>query len=153
MIVLTKNDILLQNTHFLEKGGNRMNVINAFQALEQSLKLAHYRQQAISQNIANADTPFYKAVDVSFQSVLENAGQVLEGKRTDPRHFRIGQAVQPSPYKVVTRGNTTENNNENNVDIDQEMVNLAQNTVYYQTLAQLAGFELNQLRQAIRGGR
>lgn len=129
-------------------------MINAFQAIEQSLRLATYRQQAISQNIANADTPHYKSIDVSFESQLQNAIQTpLKGKITDSRHFTIGQApglVQPHFF---VRSEAKETNNENDVDLDQEMTALAKNTVYYQTIAQLAQQKFGALREVIQGGR
>ncbi|MDP4105865.1 MAG: flagellar basal body rod protein FlgB, partial [Bacillota bacterium] len=60
---------------------------NTFTSLEQALNYSSLKQKVISQNIANADTPNYKAQDVSFKAILQNEmGQNFTTYRTDARH-------------------------------------------------------------------
>ena len=66
-----------------------------------NLPLRSRRQAAIAANVANADTPGYRAVDVSFAALLERAGASLPLTATDARHL---QAAPPagSDWLVLT---------------------------------------------------
>jgi len=57
--------------------------------LERSLSASTLRQQVISNNIANVDTPQFKRSDVKFEEMLHSEldGLSVEGYRSDPRHF------------------------------------------------------------------
>ncbi|WP_218240440.1 hypothetical protein, partial [Pseudomonas sp. 2822-17] len=71
-----------------------------------------------------------------FAHELENAAnsQRLKAFQTDPRHLQFGGRNNLEDARVVERGNTQMNHNGNNVDIDVEMAELAQNQIYYNTL-------------------
>lgn len=96
------------------------------------------RNRVIANNIANVDTPYYKAQSVEFaeqlKRKLESAANVsgqLTLKRTDVRHLPIPSVSDQIPFKVVEDQNTVMNNNQNNVDIDKEMSGLAENQLLY----------------------
>ncbi len=55
-----------------------------FNILHKIVQAASARQKVISSNIANADTPGYKAKDVKFGSFVEKAGRMMA---TDPKHI------------------------------------------------------------------
>ncbi|MDE1548288.1 flagellar basal body rod protein FlgB [Jeotgalibaca caeni] len=101
--------------------------------LKQSLNAASFRQEAISSNLTNANTPGYKASQVQFESLL---GDALEGtalRKTHPNHFGVGPDMNVEPV-LQKQTNTSVKENGNNVDVDMEMVNLAQNQLHYQAL-------------------
>ncbi|WP_456275504.1 flagellar basal body rod protein FlgB [Bacillus sp. AK128] len=120
--------------------------------LESSLKYSTLKQSAIAQNIANVDTPNYKAKEVlkpSFQTELKTA---MQAKRTDVRHFHFSNTNQSSGI-VVTRPNSQYNHNGNSVDIDKEMSELAENQIYYNALIERINGKFNSLRTVISGGK
>ena len=62
--------------------------------LERALNASSARQRAIADNIANIDTPGYKAKDVNFHKMLEDSSsRIIIGKRTDQRHIAIDEGV------------------------------------------------------------
>lgn len=123
-----------------------------FFRLENALDYATKRNEVITNNIANSDTPFYKTKDVLFKTHLEMAmNKQLDNKRTHPKHFRFSNINEP--FQTVTNSNTTFNHNGNNVDMDKEMSKLAQNQIYYRSVVDQVNNKFNRLQTVIRGGR
>jgi len=98
------------------------------------------RQQAIAGNIANIDTPGYQRKDVNFESNLR--ASIGVGPRlatTDPRHIAIAPAGG-GLLAGAAGGNpvqsTTGRNDDNNVDIDYEMTQLADTQLRYELMTQ-----------------
>ncbi|QOY34463.1 flagellar basal body rod protein FlgB [Anaerobacillus isosaccharinicus] len=125
------------------------------QLLEQSLNAASLRQKTISQNIANVDTPNYKAKKTIFKHQLDKAleGQRLSAYRTDDRHIPFGGKVSTSPAVVVSRKDTMFNHNGNNVDIEHEMSEMAKNQIYYNAMIERLNGRFNSLKTVIGGGK
>jgi flagellar basal-body rod protein FlgB len=122
--------------------------------LQSALNAASLRQQVISNNIANAETPGYKGKKVVFEDVLKQhlSNQTnFIGNRTDSRHFVIGQPSEAPVAKIVENSNTTMQNNGNNVDVDEEMTNMGKNAIWYNTLVEQVNSEFQQLSIAIKG--
>ncbi|MGJ9381403.1 flagellar basal body rod protein FlgB [Salipaludibacillus neizhouensis] len=134
-----------------------MNAINnpTTQLLETALSSSMTRQNTISQNIANVDTPNYKAKKTVFSHQLNEAmsNQQLSAHRTDERHNHFGGTVNNDAAKVVERTNTTYNHNGNNVDIDQEMSELAKNQIYYNVLVDRMNGRFSSIQTVIGHGR
>ncbi|MGQ9629600.1 MAG: flagellar basal body rod protein FlgB [bacterium] len=94
------------------------------------------RQEVISNNIANVDTPNYKKSYVSFEEelrwALKRPKQVLSARKTDPRHIDFGPPipeaddVQPQIHR---QDDTTYRTDGNNIDIDVEANEMAENTI------------------------
>lgn len=130
----------------------------AAQALSMALDGLSLRQQAIAHNVANADTPGYKAVDVSFEAQLQ---RVLDGQnedrprvtRTNVHHLAAPQNVSSPEAQTVRRFDTSLRNDGNNVDIDLEMVQLAETTLRYNALTLLASKKLGLIKNVISGSR
>lgn len=118
-------------------------------SLERSLDYSMAKNRAIAHNIANVDTPRYKAKDVVFKNILQE--KTIQAKRTHPRHLTF-EGDQPSNYRVITKSHTMYNHNRNNVDIDREMAELAKNQIYYQAIVDRLNGEFNNLQTVIRGG-
>ena len=134
-----------------------MLITPTFSALEKALDAASMRQKAINNNIANVNTPYYKAQSVTFESELQKALQQsptsFTAYRTDQRHLSFGMPdfnmVQPR-LKVDSSVGPMQNSS-NNVDLDYEMTSLARNQLWYNALAQQAGGNFAKLRMVIGG--
>lgn len=126
---------------------------STFKALERGLDGSQLRQKAISQNIANVDTPYYKAKNVTFKQTLSEAMNqpTLQANRTNDKHVEFSKSTN-SPL-VQTNRNTMYNHNQNNVDIDFEMAELAKNQIYYNALIDRMNGRFTSLQTVIRGGR
>lgn len=122
--------------------------------LNSALDASSLRQQVISNNIANSETPGYKAKQVVFEDIIKQhiSNQTnFIGNRTNPSHFEIGQSVGiPSPM-TVENTETVMQNNGNNVDVDEEMTRMGKNSLWYYTLTQQLNSEFQHLSIAIKG--
>lgn len=124
------------------------------EALKKQLDASALAQRVIAHNVANANTPGYKKFTVSFTAELRRAlGEEgsLRLVTSNPRH--IGAPVDLARLKpmVVREEGTTMSSSGNNVDIDQEMVNLAANVLVYQATARALGDRLALMHYVIRG--
>lgn len=116
------------------------------------------RQRAIAHNIANVDTPNYKAQHVTFEAELQTAlksnnAAGLSMQTTNPDHIDLDGNNSKSVSLTLEHQNNQLRNDGNNVDIDLEMTTLAETTLRYQALTQLAGMKLSLLKSIIREGR
>lgn len=132
-------------------------MFNHINLIGKSLDASWTRQEVISHNIANAETPNYKSQHVEFETMFRQAledNNGFETKTTRPGHMKAVTAdplaVQP---EVVSETYHTMRMDGNNVDIDQEMTELAQNTILYNELVNKANMEFTRLRIAITGSR
>lgn len=124
-------------------------------ALEKGLDACSLRNQVISNNIANADTPGFKASCVKFEEYVKQAledsdGVALNGTDGGTSAASALDDVEP---QVVTNTDTTMRMDGNNVDIEYEMNELAKNSIEYYSLLQKANSEFSQLRTAITEGK
>ena len=119
--------------------------------LKKYLDVSSLRHKLISGNIANVSTPAYRSKDLDFHGELRKAiddkGHI-SGKRTHPSHLPLGQSRQDEPEIIVDKSRA--GNGINNVDIDKEMGNLAQNQIYYSIGARLLAQKFDGLKRAIR---
>lgn len=131
----------------------------SFQLVQNALAAANLRQQVYANNIANADTPGFKRSDVQFENLLaeamNNSGPQALGQNQIPiggsGSLNLAGALGVQP-KVVTDTTSAVDSNGNNVNIDDEMVSLAENQLRYNTLAQDLTLRLGMLKTAINGG-
>jgi flagellar basal-body rod protein FlgB len=124
---------------------------STIQSLENGLNYSSAKQKVISQNIANVDTPNYKAKSISFKSQLNDSVANLDAKITNARHIQFsgrgtnGITVNNKPFQY--------NHNGNGVDIDKEMSDLAANQIYFNALTDRLNGKFNSLQSVIRGGK
>jgi flagellar basal-body rod protein FlgB len=115
--------------------------------IERGLDAAWLRNDVISQNIANVDTPGYKRKVVRFEEFLNNemkTGQISQGKtRFSSNGIQITEDPAQSSYR----------SDGNNVDIEHEMALMAANSIRYNTLIQKMNGDFQKLKTVIRGGR
>jgi flagellar basal-body rod protein FlgB len=136
----------------LKRGFSLKLFSHTFNILEQGLEYSSLKQKVISHNIANVDTPNYKAKEVHFKAELNRAIRSLEAHRTHPKHFEFKNVLH-SNFSVTTRNDVIYNHNGNNVDIDKEMSDLAANQIYYNALVERLNGKFNSLKNVIRGGK
>lgn len=127
---------------------NRLDDMLNFHA--QALRIRDQRQQVLASNIANADTPHYKARDLDFNAALQQAlggsapaGAGVRLATTAPGHQagRSGLAAEAGlPYRTPAQGSV----DGNTVDIDAERAAFADNAIHYE-------FNLTRLSQQIKG--
>lgn len=105
------------------------------QLLEAAMRGSWQRQTALTNNIANADTPGYRPQEVSFESALQSA---------------VASGEEPSEVQFQTVTLPTETGpNGAGVSIDQESAKLAENGLDYQALTEVAGARDSILRVAM----
>ena len=128
--------------------------MNNISLLHQALNASSLRQQVISNNISNAETPGYKAKQVVFEDILKkhltNQSKFI-GNRTDSKHIVIGDSADIPAPMLVENTNSVMQNNKNNVDIDEEMTRMGKNSLWYYTLTEQVNNEFQQLSIAIKG--
>ncbi|MED5048443.1 flagellar basal body rod protein FlgB [Bacillus siamensis] len=121
------------------------------QNLENALGRANIRQKVLTNNIANIDTPNYKAKKVSFRNLLDQETSNLEAVKTDYRHVDFTDSGDD--YSIVSSSDTSYQQNGNNVDIDKEMTDLAENQINYQALVERMSGKFNSLKTVLTGGK
>jgi flagellar basal-body rod protein FlgB len=126
--------------------------INFDQALglhPQALAMREKRIELLAANLANADTPGYKARDLDFKSILrQNLPETVSMERTQAGHFAPQQllesrALYRNPNQVSLDGNTVEAN--------VEQAKYAENAVQYQASLQFVSNKFSGLMMALRG--
>lgn len=115
------------------------------QVIEFALNGLALRQQVIGNNIANIDTPGFKAGVVLFEDQLRRA--LAEGDHK--------AGLDPSTWKpaVIRQEDTSLRTDGNNVDLEREMAMLADTELRYTALARLATARLSLLRAIVTEGR
>lgn len=121
--------------------------VSPISAIESAMNRSVAENNAIAQNVANVDTPNYKAKKVTFDRVL---GGELEAYRTSPLHIPFSGS-DSSGYRTETDTYGTIQNNGNNVDIDHEMSELATNQLLYQALSQSATDQFQKFNTVLGG--
>lgn len=112
----------------------------------------------IASNIANRETPGYRAQDLVFEKELEAAYHSDRPgplKTSDPRHF---DGIKKEPLELVKGTQINSFNPDprmdgNTVNLDKEMAKLAENQLMYQAAVRAVSWKLQSLKSAITGGR
>ncbi len=119
-----------------------------------ALRLRAYRSNILASNIANADTPGYKARDIDFKSILSrqvtpSGVEPISMRNTHAGHIQIGQPMAGAdlqyrnPLQASMDGNT--------VDSHIEYTRFAENTLRYQASLHFLGSRFKSLLSAIKG--
>ena len=109
------------------------------------------RHEVTAQNIANVETAGYRARRLKFEELLAGAGPSVEGYRTDPDHFAIGRRDPRDVRPEAADRGTGYDNGINDVNIDQEMAELATNDLSYRLATRLLSQRYGMLQTAITG--
>jgi|LGVF01.1.fsa_nt_gb flagellar basal-body rod protein FlgB len=128
----------------LNKSFSQINLYN------KALDASWQKNEAISNNIANVNTPNYKRETVAFEEVLKRAmGTSIPVSRTHENHMPMTTDISPS---IVKDKNTSFRRDGNNVNIDTEMAELAENQIKYETITKQLNSNLKRLRLAMSEG-
>lgn len=118
---------------------------------ENALLFRARRMDVLAANLANADTPQYKARDMEFASVLDGVGADARLAVTNSRHISSNPIANSAelkyriPHQPSLDGNTVES--------DLELARYAENAVSYQASLLFAGDRIQTMRAALAGTR
>lgn len=126
------------------------------QALQAAMKFRQLKQEVHAANIANAETPNYKAQKLDFEEALARAldtdGQ-MNMATSDSKHFNVGNGgfnnLEPEIYDDP---NGVVNPNGNTVDRDKELAEMAENKLLYDASVQLINKKFGLLKYTVGSG-
>lgn len=115
------------------------------------------RHNVVTANVANAETPGYRAIGYDFEKQLQaisDADPNEQMKTSNPKHYlnAFTEADGTILPDVYVRPTESVGQDGNTVDIDQEMAKLAQNQILYRATVELMNKKLGTLRYAISTG-
>jgi flagellar basal-body rod protein FlgB len=130
---------------------------DAFRFNEAALSLRSQRQQVLATNIANADTPGFKARDFNFNAALQN---VLERKGPEPvqlkgtasTHLSGSEELAPGGTPMLYRQPSQASIDGNTVEMDVERNQFMDNAVRYEASLNFVSGQIKNLLAAIQGG-
>lgn len=125
------------------------NVFDYVRVLDKAADASWLRNQAISNNIANVDTPGYKRQDVAFESELQKALGSSRYETTDAKVAAV-KTSRLSPRIFTDYANYSYRLDGNNVDIENENVMLAENQLKYQGLMTSINQEFSNLQAVMK---
>ncbi len=126
--------------------------------LKNAMSGAGLEHAAVANNIANVNTPGYQTFEVAYKNALAATEPTppdpneLTLVTDNPRQMEINGEIPPQPFHVAA---TRVDNpirmrvDGSNVDLDQQMAELTQNSSYQQTMAQFLTTQYTRIRQAI----
>jgi flagellar basal-body rod protein FlgB len=131
---------------------------NTIKTLQKSLDVRARKHEVIISNIANVDTPEYKAFDLIVEDELSRA-ESNEFKnnliRTHPSHLpaRIQKGTDVTVSKIQLSKEVSLRGDGNTVNMEKEMAELSENNIMYRTSADILSRKLQGLLKAIQVGR
>lgn len=124
---------------------------------QRGLDASWLRNEVISNNIANSDTPGFKTSKVEFEKIFSEAlerDSNFVGKKTREKHVDIGHSVAEGIKPLVVKSQTGSLRLDgNNINIEEEMTELAKNTIYYNILSEKISKDLALLKKVINEGK
>lgn len=123
---------------------------NALGIHEQALLMREQRSSLLAANIANSDTPGYKARDLDFRALLQGAvhGGSASLETTDTRHIGVGSEAAPQAlYRVPSQPSV----DGNTVDAQLENAAFARNALEHQASFQFLNGKFTGLMKALKG--
>lgn len=128
-----------------------MNVDKIFGIHANAVRIRGQRAEILARNMANADTPGYKARDLSFDDMLAGNRMTYSGLRTtQSAHIKFGEQSAESSdlkYRVPLQPSV----DGNSVDMQTERAEFMRNALMYQTSLQFLNGRISGLMTAIRG--
>lgn len=124
--------------------------------LSSALDIRAERQKVLASNIANQETPGYRAKDIDFASELARRIRAtpvnaVPVSSTSPGHIPIVSRLYGEP-QVVERPTGLEGFDRNNVGVEGEMVRLSENTIMYNTAVKMLKAKFGMIMSAIKEG-
>ncbi|WP_299270718.1 flagellar basal body rod protein FlgB [uncultured Psychrosphaera sp.] len=124
----------------------------AFGIHQNALLVRSDRAEVLSSNIANADTPGYKAKDMDFAVALANAqkSNTYRMSKTHDKHFDLSVEIDTS--QKYRNPNQPDTGDGNTVDVEVERNMFMQNSMEYQTSLEFLNGKVKSLNKALTGG-
>lgn len=124
---------------------------SAVETLQQGVTFALRRHAILAHNLANVETPGYQARDLTFSRELDLARKArATAVSLEPPGLPQG-AVQSLDLSLVRAPDGPPKPDGNDVDVDRQMVRIAENAFYHNAVVQLLASRLNAMKMAIRG--
>jgi flagellar basal-body rod protein FlgB len=129
------------------------------QFVQTALNLRAKRQEILAANIANSDTPNYKARDIDFSAALKRAMGASGGlgglamQRTQARHLESAGFSGGMGSDMKYRSTVQPSLDGNTVDMDIERAHFTENSLHYQFLIDRATSAFSTMKQAVGGDR
>lgn len=114
---------------------------------QKSLDFLWEKQKVVANNIANNDTPGYKAKYVTFEEELRT--KLASG--TDKKRSQMKEDIMNSKIRFHTTQNESNRLDGNNVNVDVESMEMARTTLHYQYMLKAFNNDYSRLRTIIRG--
>ena len=119
---------------------------------EQSLQLRNSQLELLSQNIANAATPNYRARDIDFAAAMKRAGSQMNLAATQQSHLRLSpMQANLAGGAIVYRVPLNPSVDNNTVEMGVEQAKFGRAAAEYQASLQFLENRISSLRKAIRG--
>ena len=132
-----------------------LDIYKQFDLHTRALGIANQRLELLADNVANADTPQYKARDIDFRTAMQSAGS-LDGDlpivTTRTGHLQVPGAG-PNTTTPLYRVPDQPSLDGNTVDSQKENAAIAETSVRYQASLTFISAQIRGLRDAITGGR
>ncbi|KXO14091.1 Flagellar basal-body rod protein FlgB [Moritella sp. JT01] len=128
-----------------------INFDNALGIHQYSVGVRERRAEVLASNIANADTPGFKARDLSFKDALASAtqGSSFNLLKTSERHISGGRSMASDlQYRIPNQPDTGDGNT---VDVQIERASFMQNSMEYQASLSFLSSKIQTMRKAIKG--
>lgn len=126
---------------------------NALGIHDDALRLRSQRSEVLANNLANADTPGYKARDIDFQAALQEAQGQQDGMAmaaSDPSHMPADGTGGGSP-ELMYRNPIQPSIDGNTVDTQTEMSKYMRNSMEFQASFQFLNSSIKGLKDALAG--
>lgn len=116
-----------------------------FNVLHRLINATNMRQRVISSNLANVDTPGYKAKDVTFGNLL---GKTMKLMKTDPKH--VGGAENNEVNGNVIVENDLSWGDRNNVELNVEVAKMTENSLFHNAAIKILSSKIKMYKAALR---
>ncbi|MET0091226.1 MAG: flagellar basal body rod protein FlgB [Candidatus Thiodiazotropha sp.] len=128
-----------------------MNFDDVFGIHERALVLRSQRAEVLASNLANADTPGFKARDFDFKSMLKSEmGDTVRLRTTSTSHIQTESGPIP-PAQLLYRVPSQPSLDGNTVDTEQEHATFGSNAIEYQASLSFVNSKISGLRKVIKG--
>ncbi len=115
--------------------------------LRQALDVYAARQRVLTENVANVETPGYRARDVDFHAALARAFSASQAGEAGTR----ATPAEAAPPPVIVDRDATLKADGNSVDLDSQMARLSENAYRITALSRMLARHYDTLKQAING--
>jgi len=119
---------------------------DGFNILEKLIYATQVRHKVLSSNVANTDTPKYRAKDVDFKSLINDAATSL--RTTNQRHMQADPAGT-GPVSSLSVDDRQSWGDDNNVELDMEVAKMTENGLLYEAGVKMMSTKMRMIKNAL----